>query len=148
MIVFATPDWGGAYVAYFLLFVGGAVILLATLVGVVFGLKLLKKGPTARRRVWGRTLLLASLAFPVVCFLAPAQIFRIEYGSYPLEAYPGEKIKEGMTPEAVEAILGAPHKRSERGDYKEWFYYLDSFRMYYFGVNFGPDGRVIGTHGN
>ena len=29
-----------------------------------------------------------------------------------------------------------------------WYYWLDSFGIGYFGVRFGPDGRVTGTHGN
>jgi outer membrane protein assembly factor BamE (lipoprotein component of BamABCDE complex) len=72
----------------------------------------------------------------------------LEYGNYPLGSYPNGKITQGMTKDEVEAILGSPHERFKRDDEETWYYWLDSFRIGFFGVRFGPDGHVTGTHGN
>jgi hypothetical protein len=148
MVIIASPDWGGSALAHLLLLIGSAVVVLVAIVGVIFGLKLLDLGPTVRRRIAGLLLLLASVSLPAVCFLAPAQIFRLEYGSYPLGTYPSDKIKEGMTFKQVEAILGAPHERFANGNGEEWFYFIDSFCVDDFCVDFGPDGHITNTHGS
>jgi hypothetical protein len=31
---------------------------------------------------------------------------------------------------------------------ESWYYWIDSFGAYYFGVRFDSDGWVIATHGN
>jgi outer membrane protein assembly factor BamE (lipoprotein component of BamABCDE complex) len=53
-----------------------------------------------------------------------------------------------MTRDEVAAILGSPHERFKKDDAESWYYWIDSFGVSYFGVRFGPEGRVIGTHGN
>jgi hypothetical protein len=99
MVIFATPDFGASgIVALFWLIVGAAVLLLAAL-GITLGVKLLKSGASARRKV-GVLLVLVSGLFPVFCFLAPPYIFRLEYGSYPIGSYPNNKIR------IVEGIYG------------------------------------------
>jgi outer membrane protein assembly factor BamE (lipoprotein component of BamABCDE complex) len=75
-------------------------------------------------------------------------VFRLTHGSYPLGKFPGNKIEKGMTAGEVEAILGAPHNRRRQGEEERWYYWLDSFGTYWFAVCFGPDGRVVSTHGN
>jgi hypothetical protein len=53
-----------------------------------------------------------------------------------------------MSTDDVLSILGSPHERSKEGEDEHWYYWIDSFGLYYFGVHFGPDGRVSFTHGN
>jgi outer membrane protein assembly factor BamE (lipoprotein component of BamABCDE complex) len=70
------------------------------------------------------------------------------YSNYPLGRYPSGQIKDGMSPDEVIAILGAPHHRDKSGDSERWFYWLDSYGINWFSVRFGPDGKVSGTSGN
>src|SRR5947209_16578287 len=103
-------------------------------------------GSKAKR--YGLVLVLVSGAVPLCCCLLPPVVVRITYGNYPLGSYPNGKIREGMTRDEVAAILGSPHERFRRDDEESWYYWLDSFGIGYFGVHFGSEGRVTGTHGN
>ena len=53
-----------------------------------------------------------------------------------------------MTRDEVTQTLGRPHERFSGGDGERWFYWLDSFGLGWFGLDFGPDGRVTGTYVN
>jgi len=48
--------------------------------------------------------------------IAPSLIFRREFGNYPIRAYPGGKIKEGVSFDQVKAILGTAYERSKRDE--------------------------------
>jgi outer membrane protein assembly factor BamE (lipoprotein component of BamABCDE complex) len=70
------------------------------------------------------------------------------YGNYPLGSYPNSRIRIGMTADEVVATLGTPHQRRKRDEGVTWYYWIDSFGDSWFGVDFGPDGRVVYTYGN
>jgi hypothetical protein len=147
MVIFASPDWGGAALGNLLLMIASVAILSLAAVGIILGIKLLKRGSSARKTL-GVLLLLVSGLFPVFCFVAPPYIVRLECGNYPIGSYPNGKIQEGMSFHEVEAILGSPHQRDQLGGREQWIYWIDSFGIYYFGVDFGPDGHVTHTYGN
>jgi len=147
MIIFATPDFGASgFVALFWLIVYVAIIVFA-FVGVVMGAKLLaKESPKVRKT--GLALILAGGMVPLFCCLGPPYITRVLKGNYPIKRYPDNKITRGMTRDEVVTILGSPHERYKQGDEDHWYYWIDSFGISWFGVNFGPDGQVIVTYGN
>jgi hypothetical protein len=147
-MVFATPDFGAsAAVGCFLLVVWACVLVFAGL-GAVRGLMLLHPGSPPRGRRCGVILVLASGLLPLSCCLGPAQLVRLAYGNYPLGSYPNGKVQEGMTADEVVATLGSPHERHKQGEGERWYYWIDSFGMHWFGVEFGPDGRVVHTYGD
>ena len=143
MAGFATPDFGVSFVLAAFVVAAGALILLLSLIGFIVGMRMRRKGS----RAGGRSALF-SVLFPVFCYFAPSLVFRLEYGHFPLGAYPDGKIETGMTPKQVQAILGAPQRRIKLNGQEEWYYDSHSFGIYYFGVDFGSDGHVHGTHGN
>jgi hypothetical protein len=147
MPIFATPDWGGAALGTVLLVIVSAVIVVLAIIGVACGRRLLNSTSSTRKKS-GVFLLILSVLFPIICFVSPPYVVRLEYGNYPLGSYPSGKINEGMSFKEVEAILGKPHRQEKHSDGEEWIYWLDSFALYYCGVDFGPDGRVIAIHGN
>jgi hypothetical protein len=147
MFVFATPDFGAAGGIACVLFIVWAIVLLVVMLGVAAGMRRVNSDSSQKRRT-GVILLLASCLLPVACCLGPPQVFRLNYGSYPLGSYPDGKIQKGMTAEEVIAVLGEPHDRFKGDDDERWYYWLDSFGMGWFGVHFGPDGRVQSTYGN
>ncbi len=145
-IPFATPDFGaGARIVGVL-----ALIWLAYLAGALFGgirgVILIRRGWSHGRWI-GIILLLVSAAVPFSCCVAPSLLFRQHYGSFPLSGNPYTRVKEGMSADEVRASLGNPHNRDERDDGEGWYYYQDSLEICWFCVDFGPDGRVKGTHG-
>jgi hypothetical protein len=147
MSIFATPDFGASATMGVCVVVVWAFVLVLVLVGLVRGIRLLgSELPKSRKR--GLLLVLVSGLVPFCCWLLPPQVVRIVYGNYPLGSYPNNKINQGMTTDEVEEILGKPHKRIKADDGEHWYYWIDSFDIYWFGVRFGPEGRVIGTHGN
>jgi hypothetical protein len=147
MTLFATPDFGsGAGILGIVTLVWLAVLVLVA-VGVFGGFRLLKRESLIARRC-GWILLLGSLSVPLFCCLAPPGIVRITYGNFPIGAYPNGKIREGMSKDEVAAVLGAPHERYTEDDGESWYYWVDSFGAHWFCVRFGPEGRVIRTHGN
>jgi hypothetical protein len=145
--VFATPDFGSSGFLASCLLVSGAIVALLVLIGVLRGTRLLQSESAGRRRR-GIILLVLCGIVPLFCCLGPSVAVRVTHGNFPLWRYPNGKIKEGMARDEVEAVLGRPHERFQSEDGEGWYYWLDSFGMGYFGVRFGPDGRVIGTHGN
>jgi hypothetical protein len=145
-MLFATPDFGASGGIVCCLAVVWAFILVAVLLAIVKGVKLFNSDSRQARR-FGVLLLLASGLVPLSCCFGPSQFVRLEYGNYPLGTYPTNKVQEGMTADEVVAALGTPHER--HGDNKErWYYWIDSFSIRWFSVEFGPDGRVDHTYGN
>jgi hypothetical protein len=53
-----------------------------------------------------------------------------------------------MSTDEVKALLGTPHERYKQGEEESWYYWIDSFDAGWFGVRFGPDGRVLSKYGN
>jgi hypothetical protein len=147
MVIFATPDFGASGAILLLLLIVWAIVFLFALIGISRGIKLLGSDSPKRRKN-GFLLIAVSGLIPLLCCVGPSHVIRLVYGNYPLGAYPNNKIKKGMTRDEVEAILGTPHEQFKRDEEERWYYWLDSFGMGYFGVHFGPDGRVEGTHGN
>jgi|SRR5579872_1358766 len=150
MPVFATPDFGtGGGIACCVLFVWGIALALV-IVGIVRGARLLKTGvPQDRKR--GILLILVCATLPAFCYFGPPYFDRVVYGNFPIGSYEigKNKIKEGMSKEEVESLLGPPHERNDRSDGSaSWYYWIDSFGINWFGVQFGTDGRVTSTHGN
>jgi hypothetical protein len=147
MVLFATPDFGaGACIMGFVGLVWVCVLALA-FGGFVWATKLLQGG-TATGKWRGGVLLALCVLAPMLCYLGPSQVFRINHGSYPLERYPNGKVAKGMTMDQVEEILGPPHWRYEQHGQERWYYYLDSFEIGYFGVIFDAEKLVDHTHGN
>jgi hypothetical protein len=146
-MLFATPDFGAGANAWGMLCLAWVVVFVLIALGIAWGTKLLRsESPKVRK--YGLVFVLVSGIVPLCCCLLPPHVVRIMYGNYPLGSYPNNKIKEGMTRDEVEAILGSPHERHKRDDEESWYYWLDSFGIGYFGVRFGPEGQVTGTHGN
>ena len=147
MVIFATPDFGaGASMACFAV-LAWAVVLLFVAAGVVCGARLLKSTSLIARR-GGLALLLGSASVPFLCCLGPPCLIRIEYGNYPIGSRPDGKVKEGMTSDEVVAALGTPHERHKEDSGESWYYWLDSYGIGWFGIRFGPDGRVVRTYFN
>ncbi len=148
MTLFATPDFGAAGIIVIILLAFSLLAFVATVSGFVLGTKKLKS-ESKQTRKRGLLLLVLSASVPFCCCFGPQQCFRLAYGSYPLGAYPNNKITPGMTREEVTAVLGPAHNvLYPDSDRESWYYSLDSFTIGYFGVIFGADGRVTGTHGN
>lgn len=147
MVIFATPDFGALGSLSLLLLITWAAVLGFSLLGIVVGMRLRwRKSPTIRR--CGFLLVLVSGLIPFCCCLAPPYVDRVVHGNYPIGSYPNNKIKEGMSAQEVTAILGTPHEQFRHGEDESWYYWIDSFGIYWFGVDFGPDRRVIRTYGN
>ncbi len=147
MVILATPDFGSSAIIVYILLITWAVVLLIVSVGIIRGMILLDS-ESHRRRKRGALLILVSGLVPFLCCLGPPHVVRLVYGNYPIGRYPNNKIREGMTTDEVAAILGPPHERMKSGGAESWYYWIDSFGMGWFGVRFGSNGRVIGTHGN
>jgi hypothetical protein len=146
-MIFATPDFGtSGSIACFLLLVWALVLAFAVW-GVARGTQLLG-GDSPQDKKRGILLLLVSGLVPFSCCVGPSQVIRLVYGNYPLGRYPDNKVKEGMTAEEVVAALATPHERYKEDDGESWYYWIDSWGLYWFCVRLGPDGRVISTHGN
>jgi hypothetical protein len=145
--VLATPDFGaGAAISGFICLAWAIVLALVVLAG-VWGTKRLQAKSRATRWYGGVVLVLCALV-PLSCWFGPSLVVRYSYGNYPLGTYPDNKIEKGMTGEEVEAILGKPHERHDGPDGERWFYWIDSFGISWFGVDFGHDGRVTHTFGD
>jgi hypothetical protein len=148
MTIFATPDFGASSVIGFFLLIVWVIVAWLVLVGVLFGMRLLRSG-SPKKKTFGGLLLLASGLIPLSSCLGPPYVIRLVYGNYPLGRYPNNKIGPGMSADKVVEILGTPHKRhkNHRGG-ETWYYWIDSFGAFWFAVDFEPDGYVIDTHGN
>jgi SmpA / OmlA family len=147
MILFATPDFGAGGLICGALGIVWLIVLLFVLAGSVKGVRLLKTDARCKRLL-GILVILASAATPLLCCFGPREVVRINYGNYPLGAYPNGKIKKGMSQEDVIEVLGTPHERINKADGETWCYWLDSFGMGLFWVYFDANGRVIGAYGN
>ena len=143
---FATPDFGAGASALAVLALIWLAVLVGAVAGAIRGVVLIRREASESRRK-GTILLLVSAAVPLSCCFGPSLVFRVNYGSYPLSGNPYPRIKERMSADEVRAALGNPHRREERGDEEGWYYYQDAFQIGWFCVDFGPDGRVKGTHG-
>jgi hypothetical protein len=146
-MLFATPDFGASGIIVLFLMIAWAILLVLVGVGIFAGTRL-RRRESARAKAFGLLLIVASVSAPVFCFVAPPHLVRLFYGNYPLGHYPSGKVNEGMTMEEVQAILGTPHERVERGGGETFYYWIDSFDVFYFAVDFGPDKRAIRTYGN
>ncbi len=146
MAVFATPDFGASGAIVLFLLLVWAVVLSLVAGGFFWAARLLK-GPSRARKACGVFLLVLSGSVPLGCCLGPPHLVRLEYGNYPIGRYPNH-IKAGMTAEAVREDLGPPHERYDRNGTETWIYWIDSFSIRWFGVEVGPDGRVLNTYGN
>jgi hypothetical protein len=140
---FATPDFGtsGGMVCFLGLI--WAFVLGFVLLGLAKGIRLLDRDSPRANKSAVLLLLMCGLV-PVSCCLGPPHVVRLMYSNYPLGSYPNNKIRVGMTEDEVVATLGTPHERHS----DSWYYWIDSFGISWFAVDFGPDGRVAGTHGN
>jgi outer membrane protein assembly factor BamE (lipoprotein component of BamABCDE complex) len=148
MVIFATPDWAAGYVMQRLLIIS-AVVLAISAIGILLGVRLLSGKLSTGRKFAGGLLLLGGCLFPFICYFAttPAEV-RLENGTHPLESYPSGKIQQGMSRDDVKAILGPPQQRDANHDRETWMYLIDPYGEHWFGVDFGPDGRVTHTYGN
>ena len=142
MVIFATPGFGAGGMIFGLVLIAWAVVLAISAGGFILGALLLRRGSAKL----GWMLLLASCFLPIFFYVAPPHLFRLSYGSYPLgDRDPrlcGE-IKEGMSCDEVQAILGLPHHRSTNSIREEtWTYLWEWYGAGFYAVKFGPDGRV------
>lgn len=146
-MLFASPDFGAGGTIVFVLFVICLFITAGVIVGLVKAVKLLRRN-SAVSRLSGVVLLLACVTVPLSCWFAPGHLFRTRHGNDPLGHYPIGVVKEGMTRDEVRGLLGNPHQVHSLHGEESWSYYLDPFGIDWFGVSFGPDGRVISTGGS
>jgi hypothetical protein len=147
LVIFASPDFGAAGVIALVVLGAYAFALVCAMIGVAGGVVLVRTR-ARRAKILGVVLLIAGASLPFTCWFGPSQVFRIEYGNYPLGRYPNGKIHNGMTRDDVLAILGTPHETHNRGDEETWMYYLDSFGMGWFAVYFDINGHVYSQGGN
>jgi hypothetical protein len=147
MILVASPDFGASGGIFLFVLISGATVYVLVLVGIFRGITLLGSG-SAKNRKNGLLLILASGLVSLFCCLGPSLMVRLVYGNFPIGSYPNNKIMQGMSMDEVKLILGNPHVQSNHGDEDRWIYYIDSFGMGWFGVNFGVDGKVTATYGN
>lgn len=146
-MLFATPDFGVGASIWGMVCLAWVVVFVLVALGIAWGTKLLRSESSKARR-YGLVLVLVSGAVPLSCWLLPPVAVRMMYGNYPLGSRPDGKIMEGMTRDEVSAARGSPHERFKTDDEESWYYWIDPFGAGYFGVRFGPEGRVKGTHGN
>jgi hypothetical protein len=111
-----------------------------TKVGQLFG-----PGPAARR-LRRASALLAFLALPACCAIAPRYLVWVVYGSFPL-GQRQDGIAPGMTAAQVRATLGPPHEVLRTDGADGWIYWRDSFGDDYVVVYFDSDSRVRATSG-
>jgi outer membrane protein assembly factor BamE (lipoprotein component of BamABCDE complex) len=124
------------------------MVVAITVLGIIRGLGLLSDESSARRRR-GLLYLVASVLLPLCCWIGPSQVVRLEYGNYPIgEDSQKDRIREGMTMDEVTSMLGTPHERHSEAGKELWFYWMDAYSIFWFAVDFGPDGRVTKTYGN
>jgi len=148
MPLFATPDFGASGAIVLLVLMVWVMVLIAVGLGIRKGCRLLHSELPAGRK-HGLLLLLGCAAVPLLCWQGPPHAVRLAYGNYPLGRYPNRMIAEGMSMEEVRRVLGSPHEVVKGyEDTESWYYWIDSFGVRYFGVQFDSDGRVIVTHGN
>ena len=147
MVIFGTPDFGASGVPVLFLLIVWAIVLTLVSIGIVRGIRLLKSD-SSKARKYGVLLLVVSGLVPFSCCLGPSQVVRLVYGNYPIGERPNNKIQEGMSFDEVTAILGTPHERFKKDDQESWYYWIDSFGIGWFAVDFGPDGNVERTYGN
>lgn len=146
-LLLATPDFGASVIIVLFLMVAWAILLVLVGVGIFAGIRL-RRRESGRAKTVGLLIIVASVLAPVVCYVAPPHLFRLAYGSYPIGSYPNGRIKEGMSPAEVKAILGTPHERTQYGHDEHWLYWIDPYGIRWFGVQFGADQQVTSTYGN
>ncbi len=145
-MIFADFGAGGAIICA--LFVVGLLVVAVASLGCLRAVRLIRSKSLERKSL-GLLLLLMCVSLPFSCCVVPRYHFQATHGSPPLGKYPSGVVKEGMTADEVRAALGNPH---EVHDYPEggghWYYWLDWFSIDWFGVLFGPDGRVTASGGS
>jgi hypothetical protein len=146
-MIFATPDFGASATLWFHLFIVWVIVLILVSIGIIRAIRLLRS-ESSRARRWGFSLLVVAGLIPFGCCMLPPHAVRITHGNYPLGTYPHGKIKSGMSVDEVVIALGSPHDVFKQGDEECWHYWIDSFGIQWFGVAFGPNGRVTNTYGN
>lgn len=145
-MLLATPDFGAAGSVLLLVAVCWLMLFCLVGVGIFFGIRLCRR-KSLRGRIGGPLILLICFIAPLVCCIAPSELFRLRYGSYPLAV--NRVVKEGMTAEEVEATLGKPHRRLVYDNGEEhWSYYNDAYGAGFYAVVFGTDKRVRLTLSN
>src|SRR5262249_20102479 len=138
MPLIATPDFGASGGFFLFLAFVGFVVLVGALLLIVRGVRVLRNG-SANGRTRGVILLLIGALLPLLVYSGPSGVFRLVYGSYPTGRYPNDAIRKGMSADEVMGAMGPPHKRTIENGESKWYYYVDSFGMSWFGVDFGPD---------
>lgn len=129
--------------AYSTQIVSYSVIGVLALLGVVYGLTLMKRPTRAARRV-GRVVLVLSVMLSVGSALVPVIHFHKCFSRPPLSSPPADGvIRKGMTTDEVRDALGEPHQIDGKGAIKIWVYHLDHVGVAWYGVPFDRDGRVM-----
>lgn len=140
MVIFAQMDFGASGYGVLLMLIAWVVVMAISAGGIILGTRLLRRSSSKL----GWMLVLVSCFLPIFCYVAPPHLFRLTYGSYPLERRPSyNKIEEGMSGDEVVAILGPPHERQRINGQENWYYRLDSFGIDSYCVTFGADRRVM-----
>jgi hypothetical protein len=126
----------------------GIAVLGISVAGIARGVVILR-GPPPTRRWSGVVLIFAGALLPVCCCSGPSVLFRLHHETPPLGRYPNSVVKEGMSPDEVRTLLGAPHQVNDRDPERvTWLYWLDPVELGWFMVTFGADGKVDHTGGN
>ncbi|WP_439623229.1 outer membrane protein assembly factor BamE [Gemmata sp.] len=146
MVLFANGVEGSATATAgcCLLFVW-ALVLGPAGIGFLWSSRFSELDSPGRKKTRIAVLVLSGLV-PLTCCLAPPLCVRVTRGNFPTSA---SQIRPGMTKEQVLEQLGPPHSRVDDDDLQpRWYYWNDSYGLFYDSVWFGPDGRVSNVGGN
>jgi hypothetical protein len=143
-MILASAGIGGSAGGLVLLIVAGIVLAAFTVSILAFfrGIDWCLEKPPIRRRLGVISTITGVLLLPCL-FCGPRVLFRLQHATPPIADGPPGLIREGMSREEVEAILGPPHRiESDRPPDVKWTYWRDAIRLNCFSVMFGEDGRV------
>lgn len=84
---------------------------------------------------------IVSMALVLSCCLIPPIVNRLLYGRWGTSR-DFSHVKPGMTPEQMIDLVGPPHERIDRSDYKSWTYREGFLGLPTYGITFTEDGVV------
>jgi hypothetical protein len=138
MTLFATPNFGAGGAVMLAVIIAWMIVIGLVIIGCILGAKLVRN-TSAKLKLCGIFVLLASGIVLLSCWLGPSVYVRLAYGSYPLGNYADGTIKECMSKQEVEKLIGPPHVRhSSPETWTHWLNGIDGYVRLYFD----PDGRV------
>ena len=141
----ATDFWAGGFVV---LILGGIVlaVLAFSILAFFKGIDICIEEPRTRLRL-GIASICVGVALPLCAFCGPSVLFRLQHATPPLHDDQLGLIREEMSSEDVQALLGPPHEVQSYNPLQvKWVYWRDAIRFESFTVFFDKSGRVTGTN--